>query len=96
MRDHQSETNQGIPPPSIKSRRIRVPLIFWFNRNPSLALPLIALQYDPVQIDITCRKITDLYTVKDIEPSSSSFGSIIKPILRVLCIEPRRVMYLLV
>ena len=59
-------------------RRIRVPLIFWFNRNPSLALPLIALQYDPVQIDITCKKITDLYLVKDIVNNSPSYGSIIK------------------
>jgi hypothetical protein len=64
---------------SIKKRVIRVPLIFWFNRNPSLALPLIALQYDPVQINITCRKITDLYTIKDIIPTSESYGSILKP-----------------
>lgn len=65
--------------PSILGRKIRVPLIFWFNRNPSLAIPLIALQYDPVQINITCRKITDLYTVKDIISTSKSYGSIIKP-----------------
>ena len=29
-----------------------VPLIFWFNRNPGLALPLIALQYHEVKINI--------------------------------------------
>ena len=30
-----------------------VPLQFWFNRNPGLALPLIALQYHEVKIKIT-------------------------------------------
>ena len=30
-----------------------VPLRFWFNRNPGLALPLIALQYHEVKIKIT-------------------------------------------
>jgi hypothetical protein len=31
----------------------RVPLQFWFNRNPGLALPLIALQYHEVKVSIT-------------------------------------------
>jgi hypothetical protein len=30
-----------------------VPLQFWFNRNPGLALPLIALQYHEVRFNIT-------------------------------------------
>ena len=30
-----------------------IPLQFWFNRNPGLALPLIALQYHEVKINIT-------------------------------------------
>ena len=29
----------------------RVPLQFWFNRNPGLALPLIALQYHEVKVN---------------------------------------------
>ena len=31
---------------------IQVPLQFWFNRNPGLALPLIALQYHEVKVKI--------------------------------------------
>ena len=27
-----------------------IPLRFWFNRNPGLALPLIALQYHEVKV----------------------------------------------
>lgn len=32
---------------------IQIPLLFWFCRNPGLALPLIALQYHEVQLNIT-------------------------------------------
>lgn len=65
--------------PSIKGRKIRVPLIFWFNRNYSLALPLVALQYYPVEISVEIKNISDLYTVIDIDNSSDTFGCRIKP-----------------
>ena len=39
---------------------IYVPLQFWFNRNPGLALPLIALQYHEVRFNITLGESTDL------------------------------------
>ena len=32
--------------------KLDVPLMFWFNRNPGLALPLIALQYHEVKINL--------------------------------------------
>lgn len=32
---------------------VYLPLIFWFNKNPGLFLPLIALQYHEVRIDFT-------------------------------------------
>ena len=34
------------------TKQVYLPLIFFFNRNPGLALPLIALQYHEVRIDI--------------------------------------------
>jgi hypothetical protein len=37
-----------------------IPLQFWFNRNPGLALPLIALQYHEVRFNITLADTTDL------------------------------------
>lgn len=39
-----------------------IPLQFWFNRNPGLALPLIALQYHEVRFNITLGNATDLVT----------------------------------
>jgi hypothetical protein len=39
-----------------------IPFGFWFNRNPGLALPLIALQYHDVHFNVWFRKATDLVT----------------------------------
>ena len=38
-----------------------IPLQFWFCRNPGLALPLIALQYHEVRINIELRNKSELY-----------------------------------
>jgi hypothetical protein len=37
------------------SQLLFIPLMFWFNRNPGLSLPLIALQYHEVKIKIDFR-----------------------------------------
>jgi hypothetical protein len=37
-----------------------IPLQFWFNRNPGLALPLIALQYHEVRINLTFNDLRNL------------------------------------
>ena len=51
--------------PSIGSRRLYIPVPFWFAKNPGLALPLIALQYQNIDIVIEVRNIEDLYQVYD-------------------------------
>ena len=40
----------------LKGKYSYVPLQFWFNRNPGLALPLIALQYHEVKVNIEFSK----------------------------------------
>jgi hypothetical protein len=45
---------------STKKQRLYVPLQFWFNRNPGLALPLIALQYHEVKLNLELRNSSDL------------------------------------
>lgn len=40
-----------------------VPLRFWFCKNPGLALPLIALQYHPVRINITLSPLQKLFVL---------------------------------
>ena len=41
-------------------RRLYVPLQFWFCRNPGLALPLIALQYHEVKLNLELRPSSDV------------------------------------
>jgi hypothetical protein len=45
-----SDQNDSLTDTSVVCR---VPLQFWFNRNPGLALPLIALQYHEVKISVS-------------------------------------------
>lgn len=56
---------------------VYVPLQFWFNRNPGLALPLIALQYHEVKFNVTFRRVTDCYTLSagSISPATPAFAN---------------------
>ena len=49
---------------------VYVPLQFWFNRNPGLALPLISLQYHEVKFNIEFASLADVST----GVSSASLG----------------------
>jgi len=44
-------------------RRIYVPLLFWFNKIPGLALPLISLQYHQIEVHIELRPLIDIFTL---------------------------------
>jgi len=46
-------TNGSQTAPNVNTKTHYIPLRFWFNRNPGLALPLIALQYHEVKINMT-------------------------------------------
>ena len=50
----------GFLPAEGQTNRLYVPLQFWFNRNPGLALPLIALQYHEVKLNLTIRPLAEL------------------------------------
>ena len=69
-----------IPEPSIRSRQLVIPLHFWFCENPGLALPLISLQNSEAYINVTLRNLNDLYTVIDVNPTSSTYGQRIAPV----------------
>lgn len=42
---------------------LHVPLRFWFCKNPSMYLPLLALQYHPVRLNITIRPLNRLFII---------------------------------
>jgi hypothetical protein len=50
-----------IPPTIFGPTKLYIPLRFWFCKNPGLALPLLALQYHPVRININLRPLQQLF-----------------------------------
>jgi hypothetical protein len=49
--------------------KLYIPLQFWFNKNPGLYLPLLALQYHPIRINLKLRSLSQLVaTYGDIPP----------------------------
>jgi len=59
-----------------------IPLQFWFCRNPGLALPLIALQYHEVRINVTLSPATDLVTSSNPGTTTVSQAAAILPQLK--------------
>ena len=61
------------PRNALPETTLYVPLQFWFCRNPGLALPLIALQYHEVKINIDFRPIGEcLWAVKSLTAQSGT------------------------
>ena len=61
------------PRKTLPETTLYIPLLFWFCRNPGLALPLIALQYHEVKINIDFRPIGEcLWAVKSLTASSGT------------------------
>jgi len=61
------------PRNTLPETTLYVPLQFWFCKNPGLALPLIALQYHEVKINLDLRPIGEcLWAVKSLYASSGS------------------------
>ena len=51
--------------PSIPQSKYFIPLDFWFTKEPGLALPLIALQYQNLDITIEFRSLVELCQIYD-------------------------------
>jgi len=61
------------PRNALPETTLYIPLQFWFCTNPGLALPLIALQYHEVKINLDLRAIDEcLWAVTDLTASTSS------------------------
>ena len=60
--DEAKKLNYGkMTSATVDDEKVYLPLIFFFNRNPGLALPLIALQYHEVRIDFDLTSNFDKY-----------------------------------
>jgi hypothetical protein len=66
----------GATPAANASNTWYVPLQFWFCKNPGCALPLIALQYHEVKINLTFRPLNELLMKSSgINTSTSTFNA---------------------
>ncbi|ORZ29943.1 large eukaryotic DNA virus major capsid protein-domain-containing protein [Catenaria anguillulae PL171] len=66
------------PAATIPAATLYVPLIFWWNRNPGLALPLIALLHHDVKINISFRPFRECYS-----QYNASTGAVVDDALNV-------------
>ena len=65
------------PRKALPETTLYVPLQFWYCRNPGLALPLIALQYHEVKINIDFRPIGEcLWAVSGLDDTSGASKSV--------------------
>jgi hypothetical protein len=59
--------------PSIRGRTLYIPLNSWFNLKTQMAFPLVALQYNELQITVTFRPINELFMIRDVLDTVNNF-----------------------
>lgn len=52
--------------PSIRGRNIYIPINAWFTMDSRCSFPMVALQYNELEISVTMRPIQDLIQVRDV------------------------------
>lgn len=61
------------PEPSIRARKLYVPLNIWFTLAAKMAFPLTSLQYNELYIDIEIRPVNELFVVRDVNSSDMCY-----------------------
>ena len=74
MTGNTSDLYTAGTPADKPSKTLYIPLQFWFNRNPGLALPLIALKYHEVKMNLELRPVSELFTAT--QPPTSGTPSL--------------------
>ena len=59
--------------PSIMGRTLYIPLGAWFNLVTQQAFPLVALQYNELQISVTFRPINEWFTIRDVMDYTNNY-----------------------
>ena len=66
-------TNAAGAEPSIRGRTLYIPLNAWFTLKSQMAFPLVALQYNELQINVTIRPIQELFQIRDVMDSENNY-----------------------
>jgi len=59
--------------PSIPGRILYIPLGSWFSFKSQVAFPLVCLQYNELQVNVTFRPINQLFRIRDVLDSVNNF-----------------------
>ena len=54
------------PEPSIRSRKLYIPINVWFTLASKMAFPLVSLQYLELNIEITIRPVKELFVIRNV------------------------------
>ena len=74
---YYTDANAGAEP-SILGRTLYIPLNAWFCNTSQRAFPLISLQYNELQIEVTFRLINQLFAFRDVQ----------EPVYNFPCVAP--------
>jgi len=74
--DPNPTITEGDLEPSIRGRKLFIPLYSWFSDSSKMALPLIGLQYQEVFVKVIFRPLKELYTIIDVENYEFIGGSL--------------------
>ena len=66
-------TNPVGPEPSIRARKIYIPLNFWFTLASKMAFPLVALQYNELEINVTLRPVQELIQIRYVTDQENNY-----------------------
>ena len=58
------------PEPSIRARKLYIPLNIWFTLAAKMAFPLVSLQYNELHIEVEIRPVNELFVVRDVSNPS--------------------------
>jgi hypothetical protein len=66
-------SNPAGAEPSIRGRTLYIPINSWFSLKSQQAFPLVALQYNQLQISITMRPIQELFKIRDVYDAANNY-----------------------
>ena len=74
----EDETNRGSPvaEPSIRGRKLYIPIDAWFSLTSKMAFPLVSMQYNELQIKIQVRPVRELFTIRNVLDQDNNYPRI--------------------
>ena len=73
MPSSSTTPNPAGAQPSIEGRNLMIPLGAWFNLVSTQAFPLVALQYNELQISVSFRPVNEWFTIRDVMDYTNTF-----------------------